>query len=504
MKKVFLLLGLAIAVLSFVACGPKGELDGVLDTTTYDGSEVTVEFWHNAGAANQAMFTQFATEFKTIYPNITINQVAKSGTYGDLQKQVSTSIAAGQYPTMAYCYPDHVASYLKSGRVQDLNELINSKSKEIAISKDSQEDILQGAWDESHSYAGGYARSWAFSKSTEALFYDIKYFEDNGLTMPAQPTWDQIWQLAADIKRIDAAKTTGGKGIPFCYDSSDNLFITASQQLNIPYTNTDGDILFNNTQAKSMVNYFKAKYEQHLFITADVISSSAYGSDYSKLPETGRNPDYNIRMYVGSTGGARYSQFASGYNSGVAAVPYFGNKLDGTPNTNQDAKDQMLQGPSIVIFKKANLQETVAAWLFTKFITNTINSARYSKLSGYAPIRHSSFEVQIPVETLEGGSIVGLPITWAFNANKSEIVGTVDTSVASKVLTLDSWSPTGQDKALADAIRIFKTSGDNMFSSAVFKNSSTARESVGAIIVLVLQGENIDNAFDAAYEDVSF
>ncbi|MDR0832548.1 MAG: extracellular solute-binding protein [Bacillales bacterium] len=477
----------------------KADEDGVKKTDVYDGSAVTVEFWHNAGANNQAMFKEFADEFKTLYPNITVNQVVKSGNYNDLEKAVKASIGAGSYPTMAYCYPDHVANYLDSGYVQDLEQLIDSNSPEIALSEESRNDILTGAWEEGQSYKVG-IRSFAFSKSTEALFYDINYFTEHNLVMPEQPTWEQIWSLADQIKTIDAAKTAGGRGIPFCYDSSDNLFITASQQLGIPYTNTDGGILFNNAQAKEMVTYFRDQFTAGRFVVAKAISDSAYGSDFSKLIESERNKDYNIRMYVGSTGGARYSQFASGYNAGIRAVPYFGTKLDGSVNNSADAKDQILQGPSITIFQKANKQETIAAWLYVKFMTNSLNSGRYSKLSGYAPIRHESFSLELPLESVNAGQLVGASVAWAFNEDKSDAVPTVTGST----LQLSEWNPTGQDKALADCIKLFDKSGDNMFTSAVFKKSSKTRDAVGALFTQVLKGANINSAFNSAEEDAKF
>jgi multiple sugar transport system substrate-binding protein len=500
MKKLFLVFTMAFAVVfTLISCSGIQPGKDVTKDDVYDGSKVTVDFWHNAGAENQAMFSQLATEFKTLYPNITINQVVKSGNYNDLEKAVKASLATGKYPTMAYCYPDHVAGYLSSGFVQDLNDLVGSNSPEIALSTASVDDILQGAWDEGHGYAGGASRSFAFSKSTEALFYDVTYFEEHNLVMPSQPSWDEIWALAQQIKTIDAAATAGGRGIPFCYDSPDNLFITASQQLDLPYTESDGTIGFNNPGTKAMVNYFKEKFTSNLFIEADVISATAYGSDYSKLVGTARNKDYNIRMYVGSTGGARYSNFNGVAKAGVVAVPYFDKKIDGTPNNSENKKDQMLQGPSLTIFKKNNPQQTIAAWLFTKFITNTVNSARYSRLSGYAPIRHSSFSAEIPDEKIDGGAVIGGAVAWAFNDDKSEAVP----SITGASFVLDNWVPSGTDIILNDTIQLFKTSGDNMFASAVFKKSSKTRDEVGAILTNVLNGLSLEEAFEDAEENVN-
>ena len=51
------------------------------------------------------------------------------------------------------------------------------------------------------------------------------------------------------------------------------------------------------------------------------------------------------------------------------------------------------QGPSLCIFKKDNPQEVIASWLFTKYLTTTVEfQADLSIASGYVPVLQSVVE----------------------------------------------------------------------------------------------------------------
>lgn len=74
----------------------------------YDGSEVTVKFYHTMGSNLTTVLNYYIEEFNKIYPNIHI-QSESIGGYDDVRDQISTEITVGNQPNIAYCYPDHVA-----------------------------------------------------------------------------------------------------------------------------------------------------------------------------------------------------------------------------------------------------------------------------------------------------------------------------------------------------------------------------------------------------------
>ena len=93
----------------------------------YDGSEVTITFYHTMGSNLTAVLDQYIAEFNTLYPNIHVEYTSIGG-YDDVRDQVSTEITVGAQPNIAYCYPDHVALYNLAMAVQTLDDLIASET----------------------------------------------------------------------------------------------------------------------------------------------------------------------------------------------------------------------------------------------------------------------------------------------------------------------------------------------------------------------------------------
>ena len=156
MKKIFALLLAVVMVLGLAACGEKpAETTKAPETqapqpqtsadpgkqeetkapepvnpgtsSTYDGSAVTIRFYHTIGQKNLPVLEKYIEKFNELFPNITVETVFLGG-YDDVRDQISTEINVGGQPNVAYCYPDHVAVYNLAGAVQTLDEFINSTS----------------------------------------------------------------------------------------------------------------------------------------------------------------------------------------------------------------------------------------------------------------------------------------------------------------------------------------------------------------------------------------
>ena len=411
--------------------------DAVLDTST----PVTINFWHRMGASSQALVQQWISAFKIEYPHITVIEEKVANDYTAVADRVALSITAGTEPDIVESYPDHVARYAQARAPLALNNFINHPVYGLTI--EQQEDFLPGLWRESQSYDNaGTILSLPFAKSTEGLFYNAAYFETHGYEVPQ--TWDEVFEIADSIKQREP------NAIPFGYDSEDNLFITAAEQWDAPYTGYNattgrGEVLFNNTQAHDMVKYFKDKVDRGLMLTRS-LNADAYTSDIFKTNE-------RLYMYVGSTGGTRYAYIGAdaafntgNYRVGVAPIP----------SKTIDLPAQIQQGPNITLLRKVNNeQRMLAAWLFARFMTNADNSAQFSIPSGYAPIRYESYE------------------TTRWNTYVSGIVANPSTLVQA------------QEKLVKEAIEMFLENSDSFFTSAVFNLSSKTRTEVGALIVKI-------------------
>ncbi|MBO5715295.1 MAG: hypothetical protein J6S23_02740, partial [Clostridia bacterium] len=70
-----LLVAMLLGTFAMVACngGNGGQTVVDLDLTgTYDGSAVTITFWHTMGADNKALLDDAIARFNETYPNITV------------------------------------------------------------------------------------------------------------------------------------------------------------------------------------------------------------------------------------------------------------------------------------------------------------------------------------------------------------------------------------------------------------------------------------------------
>ena len=421
----------------------------------YDGSEVTITFYHTMGSNLSDVLNIYIEEFNKLYPNIHINHT-QVGNYDDVRDQVKTELTVGNQPNIAYCYPDHVALYNIAKAVVTLDDLIASDievkradgTTEILGLTDAQiADFIEGYYNEGKQFGDGLMYTLPMSKSTEVLYYNKTFFEANGLKVPT--TWDEMEALCAQIKAIDP------DCIPLGYDSEANWFITMTEQHKSPYTSATGDhFLFDNQTNKDFVAKFRDWYQKGYVTTQEI-----YGAYTSGLfvATTGTNS----YMSIGSSAGATHQRPKKidgeyPFEVGIASIP----------QVSAENKKVISQGPSLCVFNKENPQEVIASWLFVKYLTTTVAfQAEFALASGYVPVLKSVAEHPIYAENLA-------------NAD-------------------------GYDYITSLAAKICMEQADAYYTSPAFNGSSEARDQVGALLskCLVMTGDNVDAQIAEAFAD---
>ncbi len=380
MKKILVSLLLIVAtlinVLAFTACGPTNTYTPIDLNGVYDGSAVTITFWHTMGADNKALLEDAIARFREKYPNITVEHLSY-GDYDVVFDQVRTKLTAGNQPNIAYCYPDHVATYNRSESVITLDDLIKntnvieSTGEMMGFTQEQIDDFIEAYYNEGKEYGDGLMYSLPFMKSTEVLYYNKTIFEENGLDAPE--TWDDV------ANAIQVLKAKYPNSTPLGYDSEENFFITLAAQYGSDYTSATGDhYTFVNDTNKSFVAKFAEWYQKGWMTTSALIGGS-YTSDAFKKANDEVGKTF---MSIGSSAGARYQRpdkVDGEYPFEVGIVP--------VPQVNPDNAKLISQGPSICIFEDQNVQEVYASWLFVKFLTTDAQfQAQYSMKSGYIPV----------------------------------------------------------------------------------------------------------------------
>ena len=343
----------------------------------YAGCEVTITFTHTMGATLQSVLNNYIEEFNKIYPNIHIEHLSAGG-WSDIYGLINADITGDNAPNIAYCYPDHVAMYNNAQSVIVLDDLINSNATNagtneiLGLTAAQKADFFESFYNEGMVYGDGKIYTMPMSKSTEVLYYNKTFFNEHDLSVPT--TWDEMWEVCAQIKAIDPSC------YPLGYDAEDNWFITLCEQMKSGYTSAEdgGKYLFNNDTNKAFVKDLCEMYQKGYFTT-----QMLYGSYTSSLfVET---TDTRCYMCVGSSASASYQMSnldtADGsfaFEVGVAPIPQY-------DSSNNKA---ISQGPSLCILKDSDTsqQEIFASWLFVKFLcTNANFQAEFSMASGYMP-----------------------------------------------------------------------------------------------------------------------
>ncbi len=422
----------------------------------YNGEPITITFYNTMGSNLTAVLDTYIVEFNKLYPNITV-EYTSVGSYDDVRDQISTEITVGNQPNIAYCYADHVALYNLAQAVTTLDDLIASQetvtladgtTEILGLTDEQIADFIEGYYNEGRSFGDGLMYTMPMSKSTEVLYYNKTFFEENNISVPT--TWEELEAVCAQIKAIDPTS------IPLGYDSEANWFITMTEQYGSPYTSATGDhYLFDNEQNHAFVKMFNEWFQKGYLTTQTIYG--AYTSGLFTTLEGTRS-----YMSIGSSAGATHQRpkaQADGsypFEVGIATVP----QVDAA-----NAK-VISQGPSLCIFQKADPQEVIASWLFVKFLTTNVNfQAEFGMASGYVPVLKSVAEN---------------PVYAEFIANADG--GNYISALAAKVCL-------EQEHAY--------------YTSPAFNGSSEARDQVGALLTkcLTMTGDNIDDLIADAFAD---
>ena len=467
MKKIIaLVLVLTMALSLFAACGGKKS------TAVQDGDvaqeeiqqaaaafsldeDITITFYHTMGSNLRDVLEKYIVEFNKLYPNIHI-EVSQVGGYDDVREQIATEITVGNQPNIAYCYPDHVALYNIAKAVTTLDNLIESDievtradgtTEILGLTDEQKADFVEGYYNEGVQFGDGLMYTMPMSKSTEVMYYNKTFFEENGLTVPT--TWDELEAVCAKIKEIDP------NSIPLGYDSESNWFITMTEQYGSPYTSATGDhFLFNNDTNKDFVKRFREWYKKGYLTTQEI-----YGAYTSGLFTS--TTEVKSYISIGSSAGATYQRPAAvdgayPFEVGIATIP----QID-------PANPKVIsQGPSLCIFQKANPQEVVASWLFVKYLTTTVEfQAEFAMASGYVPVLKS----------------VGEHPVYADFIAKAD----------------------GGNNIAALSAKVCVEQANAYYTSPAFNGSSTARDQVGLLLqkCLVDPTDDVDSLVDKAFKD---
>ena len=368
MKKLAASCAVLFGLSAMVACsnGNEGKQEQENnDLVTSIESPVEIEFWHAMSGPNEAAVNQLVEDFNATVgqeKGITVKPIYQ-GAYNDLKSKVTAAIKSKNAPAISQAYPDWVAEYLQSEAVVELDSYIFDE--EVGI-KDF-EDIAEAYRKENSQYEGGKFYSLPFNKSTEVLYYNKTFFEENNLTVPT--TWEEMEQVSKQITELTGKPAFG-------FDSAENAFITLVKQFGGEYTTSNGEVLFGESDAAvEMLEMIKRNTD----------------AGYWRLPGedkymSGPFVSGLVQMYVGSTSGA--SHVINGIAESENPFEWSAAPI---PQQSEDSKAVIQQGTNVVIMKQGSTtdEQVYAAYEFAKFLGTYDANLYWTMNTGYLPIRQT-------------------------------------------------------------------------------------------------------------------
>lgn len=399
MKKVLILFFVMVLGITLTACtGSSNKTEK--DLLNYDiitelpDDEVTITFWHSFGTNKENLIKGYIADFNEVYPNIKVEFTKEGSNYNELRDKVVSNIVTGTTPTMVFTYPDHVADYIEGKAILSLDPFVEDET--VGYTQAELDDFVPVYLEENHQT--GHYYGLPFNKSTEVLIYNKTYFEDHkdeaGFTKLKEMydimnpetgtqtdivTWDLVKEVSQEIKDHENNEDIWG----FAYDSLANLFITTVRQWGGEYTNSDGDILFNNDTTKAALAYYKDLHDNGL-----ATIPAEWEEDYASTPFTKKE----VMMTVGSTAGITYNVPDLLPEPDGDNIPDWEIGVAPIPQKDEDSKAAIQQGTNISIMANSTDEQRLAAWLLIKYLASKDVTVDWAMNTGYLPVSQSGLE----------------------------------------------------------------------------------------------------------------
>lgn len=333
-------------------------------------SKTSVTFWHGLGGPLGDALSEMVREYNKTNPEseVILNQISS---YEALSQKIMASIQANKQPDIAQVFESWTSKFIEADVIVPIEDLIQQDEN----FKDKNLEDFFPVFVNSNTF-NGKVWSFPFNKSVRAYFYNKDAFVRENLDPNKFPSdWNAFRAYCKTF-----TKDLNGDGQPDTFGT--NFAPNAWQMINLLYQ-AGGEVIDKN--GKVVINQ-KPGVEALTYIT-DLINKDK--TVYLVTGYAGQN-DFlagKVTMYEGSSVSITHmKQQTINFNMGYAPLP--------TYKTNKSA----ISGSNVVVFKNADKKREKAAWEFIKWFTDTEQTAKWSYLTNYMPIRKSAMQT----ETMKG------------------------------------------------------------------------------------------------------
>ncbi|MDP8200814.1 MAG: ABC transporter substrate-binding protein [Candidatus Tenebribacter burtonii] len=357
MKKIAILL--IVLSMMIIACGKK----------EIANSEVTeILFWQAMGGPLGDALEELVQKFNDTHLDIHVNSV-NMGNYTALSQKLMASFQTGNQPDVAQAYEAWIANMLEGDVIVPIEEFIDNDPD---FGDEDMADIYP-VFINSNTMKGKIV-SFPFNKSVRVQYYnkDILFKNDMDENKPPK-TWEEFRTYCQKL-----TQDTDGDGKIDQYGTT--IKISAWQFENLLLQ--AGGKIMNEDNTKPMFN------------SKEGVQALEFFTNILNKDETGYlSPGYDgqkdftaqkVAFYEDSSVSMAFMlRTGINFNMGISAIPI------------KKTKKNIISGTNVVIFKNnEDKKKEQAAWEFVKWFTDTEQTARWSELTYYMPVRKSAMKVE--------------------------------------------------------------------------------------------------------------
>lgn len=356
MKKIAILIILLSMII--LGCGKK-------EVVNSDVTEIL--FWQAMGGPLGDALEELVQKFNDTHPKIHVKSV-NMGNYTALSQKLMASLQTGNQPDVAQAYEAWIANMLEGDVIVPIEDFINNDPN---FGQEEMDDFYP-VFINSNKMDGKLV-SFPFNKSVMVQYYNKDMLFQNDMDPDTPPkTWEEFRRYCKIL-----TQDTDGDGKIDQYGTTikinawhfENLLLQAGGKI-MNEDNTKP--LFNSKEGVQALNFL-----------TDILNVDKTG--YLSPGYEGQK-DFTaqkVAFYQDSSVSMAYMlRTGITFNMGISAVPV--NKT----------KQNLISGTNVVIFKNEDKKKEKAAWEFVKWFTDTEQTARWSELTYYMPVRKSAMEVE--------------------------------------------------------------------------------------------------------------
>jgi multiple sugar transport system substrate-binding protein len=234
------LAGIAALTLALTGCaGSSGPSSTQSPSGASPTGTVTIQFWHAQTDVDAKAMQRLVSAFNASHPNIVVQASAGGTSTGDLLPKVTTAIAAGTYPDIAYIYGSYAANIAQSGKTVNLANRVNEPGFGWNDFYPASKQIVS---------PGGKVIGFPALIDNLSVIYNKKLFAAAGVPDPSPDwTWSDFRNVAKEL--TDPAKHIYGVNYPIggdLLDTSWRFFPGLWQRGGQILSSDDKQALFNS------------------------------------------------------------------------------------------------------------------------------------------------------------------------------------------------------------------------------------------------------------------